>query len=143
MATYNVEELEKVAAELNARLATAKDMAEQEEAARTLISAPKKVITSARARSRSWGSEAVDMWAREEVGAARCLVYLRHAGLDPTQERDRNEAAEEREERKQVEAAVARLVLCVERGSLPGLRRVGEARTARMGRLLWNPKNVT
>ena len=50
MATYSVEELEMMAAELNAHLATAKDMAEQEEAARTLISAPKKVITSARAR---------------------------------------------------------------------------------------------
>ena len=44
-----------------------------------------------------WGSEAVDTWAREEVGAARCLVYLRHAGLDPTQERDGKEATEERD----------------------------------------------
>ena len=81
-----------------------------------------------------WGNEAIDTWAREEAGAARCLVYLRHAGLDPTQERDGKEAAEEREERKQVEAAVARLVSCVERGSLPGLRRVGETGTARMAR---------
>ena len=33
-----------------------------------------------------------------------------------------------------MEAAVARLVSCVERGSLPGLRRVGEVGTARMAR---------
>ena len=83
---------------------------------------------------RRWGREAVATWAREEAEAARCLVCLRHAGLDPTQERDGREAAEGREERKQVEATVARLVACVIRGSLPGLRRVGEAGTARMGR---------
>ena len=40
-----------------------------------------------------WGREAADKWAREEAGAARCLVCLKHAGLDPTQERDGKEAA--------------------------------------------------
>ena len=54
----------------------------------------RRAVEQARPR---WGSEAVDTWAREEVGAARCLVYLRHAGLDPTQERDGKEATEERD----------------------------------------------
>ena len=41
-----------------------------------------------------WGREAVATWAREEAEAARCLVCLRHAGLDPTQERDVSDGRE-------------------------------------------------
>ena len=49
MATYSVEELEKMAVKLNHALAEAKDKAEHDEAAKTPISAPKKKNTSARA----------------------------------------------------------------------------------------------
>ena len=47
---------------------------------------------------------------------------------------DRQAAAEEKEVGREVEAVVARLVACVERGSLPMLRRVGEEAATRMGR---------
>ena len=73
-------------------------------------------------------------WAKEERGARRNLVRLRAAGLDPNPGRDRQAAAEEKEVGREVEAVVARLVACVERGSLPMLRRVGEEAATRMGR---------
>ena len=77
------------------------------------------------------------VWAREEAGAARCLVCLRHAGLDPTWERNRKEAAEERVGGVQAGGGGGGSagVVCGEgQASLPGLRRVGEVGTARMGR---------
>ena len=49
MSTYSVEELTEMSAKLNRALAEAKDKAEQEKAAKTPISAPKKNHTSARA----------------------------------------------------------------------------------------------
>ena len=49
MSTYSVEELTEMSAKLNRALAEAKDKAEQEKAAKTPISAPKKNHNSARA----------------------------------------------------------------------------------------------
>ena len=41
---------------------------------------------------------------------------------------------EEERQREEVAAVVARLVSCVATGSVPNLRRVGEAKASRMGR---------
>ena len=70
--------------------------------------------------------------------AKRLMVRLRHArGLDPGPAR-RLLAAKEMEEDSRravaVAAVVEKLVKCVEKGSLPNLRRVGETRASRMGR---------
>ena len=51
------------------------------------------------------------------VGYHVVVVVVMSSGF---RSRDRKEAAEEREERRQVEAAVARLVSCVERGQPAG-----------------------
>jgi hypothetical protein len=73
----------------------------------------------------------------KEVEARRRLVRLRHAGLDPNPRRDREAEGARREEVKgenEVAAVVERLVRSVETGGVPSLRRVGEARAAKMGR---------
>ena len=75
-----------------------------------------------------WGREAADKWAREEAGAARCLVCLKHAGLDPTQERDGKEAAVGGGKRGAQAGGGGGggrwpgwcVVSCMERGSMPG-----------------------
>ena len=75
--------------------------------------------------------------ADNEVEAMGRLIRLRHAGMDPNPRRER-EAAEERKEEarreEEVAAVVERLVKSVSTGSAPSLRRVGEARAAKMGR---------
>ena len=74
---------------------------------------------------------------RDAMEAAKRLVRLRHAGLDPGPARRLLEAKEVEEDSLRaaaVAAVVEKLVKCVENGSLPSLRRVGEKRASRMGR---------
>ena len=76
-------------------------------------------------------AEALARWRRDggaEVSARRRMVWLRHAGLDPGPMRARAQEAAERAEAKEeseVRAALERLVVCVEQGTMPMLRRGG------------------
>jgi hypothetical protein len=71
------------------------------------------------------------------TGAARRLVWLRHAGLDPGPLRARIAAAERRSEEvkdAEVRATVERLVRSVALGVAPSLQRLGESKASKMGR---------
>ena len=86
------------------------------------------------------GHEAFDAWTLAEAvarwrgdrgagaSARRRLLWLRHAGLDPSPARARAQEAKERAEAKEegeVRAALERIITCVEKGTMPMLRRGG------------------
>ena len=77
-------------------------------------------------------AEAMARWRRDggaEVSARRRMVWLRHAGLDPGPVRARAKEVAERAEAKEegeVRAALERLVACVEKGTMPMVRRGGD-----------------
>ena len=78
-------------------------------------------------------AEAMARWRRDggaEISARRRLVWLRHAGLDPNPVRARAQEVAARAEAKEegeVRAALERLVVCVEKGTMPLIRRGGGA----------------
>ena len=76
-------------------------------------------------------AEAVARWRGDRgagASARRRLLWLRHAGLDPSPARARAQEAKERAEAKEeseVRAALERIIVCVEKGTMPMLRRGG------------------